>query len=46
MGYIRNGVDERQKMLTGEIATMSPTFPASGASTLSVRALNLLHLFA
>ncbi len=30
MGYIRNGVDERQKMLTGEIATMSPNFPASG----------------
>jgi phage protein D len=45
MGYIRNGVDERQKMLTGEIATMSPTFPASGVSTLAVRALNLLHRF-
>ncbi|HEX3151504.1 MAG TPA: hypothetical protein VHR66_25730 [Gemmataceae bacterium] len=45
MGYIRNGVDERQKMLTGEIATMSPNFPASGGSTLTVRALNLLHRF-
>jgi phage protein D len=45
MGYIRNGIDERQKMLTGEIATMTPTFPASGGSTLSVRALNLLHRF-
>jgi phage protein D len=45
MGYIRNGVDERQKMLTGEITTMNPNFPATGASTLSVRALNLLHRF-
>jgi len=45
MGYIRNGIDERQKMLTGEIVTMSPNFPASGASTLSVKALNLLHRF-
>jgi phage protein D len=45
LGYIRNGIDERQKMLTGEISTMSPTFPASGGSTLSIRALNLLHRF-
>ena len=45
MGYMRNGVDERQKMLTGEIATMSPNFPASGGATLTVRALNLLHRF-
>ncbi len=45
MGYIRNGTDERQKMLTGEITTMAPNFPASGGSTLSVRALNLLHRF-
>ena len=43
MGYYRNGVAERQKMLTGEIATMSPNFPASGGSTLTVKALNLLH---
>jgi hypothetical protein len=45
MGYINNGIDERQKMLTGEITTMTPSFPASGGSTLSVRALNLLHRF-
>jgi phage protein D len=45
MGYIRSGADERQKMLTGEIATMTPSFPASGGSTLTVRALNLLHRF-
>jgi len=45
MGYIRSGHDERQKMLSGEITTMTPTFPASGGSTLSVRALNLLHRF-
>jgi phage protein D len=45
MGYMHNGVDERQKMLTGEITTMTPVFPASGGSTLSVRALNLLHRF-
>jgi phage protein D len=45
MGYIHNGIDERQKMLTGEITTMTPSFPASGGSTLTVRALNLLHRF-
>ena len=45
MGYIRNGIDERQKMLTGEIVTMSPNFPASGGSTLTVCASNLLHRF-
>jgi hypothetical protein len=45
MGYITNSADGRQVMLTGEIATMSPTFPASGGSTLTVRALNLLHRF-
>jgi phage protein D len=45
MGYYHNGNDELQRMLTGEISTMTPTFPASGPSTLSVRALNLLHRF-
>ena len=45
MGYIRNGNDERQKMLSGEITTMTPSFPASGGSTLAVRALNLLNRF-
>jgi phage protein D len=45
MGYYRNGNDELKRMLTGEISTMSPNFPASGGSTLTVRALNLLHRF-
>jgi phage protein D len=45
MGYYRNGADNLQKMITGEIVTMSPNFPASGGSTLTVRALNLLHQF-
>jgi phage protein D len=45
MGYYRNGQDERRRMLVGEITTMTPNFPASGASTLTVRALNLLHRF-
>jgi uncharacterized protein len=45
MGYINSGKDQRQKMLTGEISTMSPNFPGSGGSTLAVRALNLLHRF-
>jgi len=45
MGYYRAGKDNLQKMMLGEIVTMSPNFPASGGSTLTVRALNLLHQF-
>src|ERR1051325_6603454 len=45
MGYYRNGQDELKRMLTGEISTMSPNFPAGSGSTLTVRALNLLHRF-
>ena len=45
MGYFRNGQDERRRMLLGEITTMTPNFPQSGAPTLSVRGLNLLHRF-
>jgi phage protein D len=45
MGYYRNGVDQRQRMLLGEITTMSPNFPQSGGPTLTVRALNLFHRF-
>ncbi|HEY1758765.1 MAG TPA: hypothetical protein VGG72_25560 [Bryobacteraceae bacterium] len=45
MGYYRRGQDNLQQMLVGEISTMSPTFPASGGSTLSVRALSFLHQF-
>ena len=32
-------------MMVGEIVTMAPNFPASGGSTLTVRALNFLHQF-
>jgi uncharacterized protein len=45
MGYYRKGKDERRRMLVGEIVTMTPNFPASGSSTLSIRGLNLLHRF-
>lgn len=45
MGYYRSGADNLQKMMTGEIVTMSPNFPASGGSTLTVRALSILHQF-
>jgi uncharacterized protein len=44
MGYVQGG-QRPIKMLTGEITTMTPNFPSSGASTLSVRALNLLNRF-
>lgn len=39
MGYMK----EMTLMLTGEITTLEPTFPESGAPTLSVRGLNVLH---
>jgi hypothetical protein len=45
MGYFRGGKAQLEQMLTGEIVTMAPNFPASGGSTLTVRALNLLHQF-
>jgi uncharacterized protein len=45
MGYYRKGKDNLKPMLLGEISSMSPTFPASGPSTLTVRALSLLHRF-
>ncbi|HTB15628.1 MAG TPA: hypothetical protein VK752_28855 [Bryobacteraceae bacterium] len=45
MGYYRKGADNLKLMMTGEIVTMAPSFPASGGSTLNVRALNLLHQF-
>ena len=45
LGYYRRGFDLRRPMLTGEITTMAPTFPASGGPTLAVRGLNLLHRF-
>ena len=45
MGYFRKGQDQLKLMLLGEIVTMTPNFPASGPSTLSVRALNVMHQF-
>jgi phage protein D len=47
MGYLGNGKNknELQRMLTGEITTLSPNFPASGGPTLTVRGLNLFHRF-
>ncbi len=45
MGYYRQGKADLQQMLVGQIASMAPTFPASGGSTLTVRALSLLQRF-
>ena len=39
MGY----VGDLKVMLTGNFTTMEPNFPSSGAPTLSVRGLNILH---
>ena len=36
---------ELRKMLTGEITSLKCAFPASGASTLSISGLNILHHF-
>jgi phage protein D len=45
MGYYRNGKSELRTMLIGEITTLTPNFPQSGAPTLTVRGLNLFHRF-
>jgi phage protein D len=45
MGYYRKGSADLRQMMTGEISTMAPNFPASGGSTLTVRALSFLHQF-
>lgn len=39
MGYL----DEMRVMVVGNFTTMEPTFPSSGAPTLTVRGLNVLH---
>jgi Bacteriophage probable baseplate hub protein len=44
MGY-RGGTDGLQVMITGEITSLRPTFPAGGQPTLAVSGLNLLHRF-
>jgi hypothetical protein len=45
MGYIITSGEGRRLMLTGEITTMAPSFPAGGGPTLTVRGLNMLHRF-
>src|SRR5262249_9553408 len=45
MGYYENGRDEFEPMLVGEIVRMTPNFPASGAPTLSIHCVGLLHRF-
>ncbi len=45
MGYYRDGKSELRTMLIGEITTLTPNFPAGGASTLQVRGVNLFHRF-
>jgi phage protein D len=41
MGYF--GRDDTRKMLTGEITSLRPAFPAGGAPTLAISGLNVLH---
>lgn len=41
LGYY--GQDRLRRMITGEITSLRPTFPASGPPTLAVSGLNLLH---
>lgn len=43
MGYY--GGDELTLMVTGEITSLKPSFPAAGQPTLAVNGLNLLHRF-
>jgi phage protein D len=45
MGYYRNGNDELQTMLVGEIVRMTPNFPESGPSTMTVHCVSLLQRF-
>jgi phage protein D len=45
MGYYRRGKEDFTQMMLGEISSMAPNFPASGGSTLTVRALSFLHQF-
>jgi phage protein D len=45
MGYYNNGNDQLQTMLVGEIVRMTPNFPESGPSTLTVHCVNLLQRF-
>lgn len=44
LGY-RGGDGGPHRMITGEITSLRPSFPAGGQPTLQVSALNLLHRF-
>ncbi len=41
--YVGYYPDPPVRLLTGQVVSLSPTFPASGAPTLTVRALSLLY---
>lgn len=43
MGY--RGKEPLRRVMTGEITSLRPTFPAAGQPTLTVSALNVLHRF-
>lgn len=43
MGYYGSNDGNMRKMLTGEITSMRPAFPASGQPTMVVGGLNILH---
>lgn len=45
MGYYERGNDTLEKMITGEITGLRPSFPTSGQPTLAISGLNLLHKF-
>jgi uncharacterized protein len=45
MGYYVRGTKQRRCMLIGEIVRMTPNFPQSGSSTLTVHCVGLLHRF-
>ena len=45
MGYYNSGNDQLQTMLVGEIVRMTPNFPDSGPSTMTVHCVNLLQRF-
>ncbi|MGA8432345.1 MAG: hypothetical protein WB729_21140 [Candidatus Sulfotelmatobacter sp.] len=45
MGYYNSGNDELETMLVGEIVRMTPNFPESGPSTMTVHCVNLLQRF-
>ncbi len=43
MGKKANGTDRTKLMITGEITSLKPSFPASGQSVLSISGVNTLH---